>query len=163
MRLSPAPTPPLGTGSFLPRSSVSPELKLTLELSHWHRSALLYTHGRRLHKGRKTCSAVGRDTQTVQGTNLQTSNASAAWLLQEGQSLHPDTKDMKLTINITIFPLLTSCPWEWEASKWKHRLPLQYLFKTSYPEHLTQTTSFTAYLLCKLSCCHLFSLNFRFR
>lgn len=72
MRLSPVPTPPLGTGSFLPRSSESLELKLTLELSHWHRSALLYTHGRKLHKGRKTCSAAGRDTWTEQGTNLQT-------------------------------------------------------------------------------------------
>lgn len=55
---------------------------------------------------------------------------------------------MKLSINITIFPLPTSCPWEMrEARKWKHRLPQQYLFKTSYPEDLSQTTSFAAYLL----------------
>lgn len=170
--LSPVPTPPPGTGSFLLRSSVSPELKWILELSHWHRSALLYTHGRKLHKGRKTHSAVGRDTWTEQEIIWQTwpwqclgcLAAAAGCGCRKGSCCTLTHRDMKLSINVTVFPLLTSSPWEMrEASKWKQRPPQQYLLKTSYCEDLSQTTSSTAYLLCTLSCCHLFSLPFRFR
>lgn len=129
MWLSPAPTPPLGTGSFLLQSSVSPELKWILELSHWHRSALLYTHGRKLHKGKKkknnTLSNRQRDPSRT-GENLADPITAMPQLLQLTYG------DMKLSVNITIFPLLTSSPWEMRGpSKWKQRPPWLH-FRNTY-------------------------------
>lgn len=166
MWLSPAPTPPQGTGSFLLQSSVSPELKWILELSHWHRSALLYTRGRKLHKGKKnTLSNRQRDLNRT-GENLTDPIMAVPRLLQ--LLLHPDLQGHATTCKHHHFlpsHLLSlgnerAKQMETETSMAAFQ---QYLFKTSHSEDLPQTTSSAAYLLYKFSSCCLFSLNFTFR
>lgn len=101
---SPVPIPPLGTGSFLQQSSVSPALKWLLELSRWRRSAPWCTHGRKLHKARRAGSAAAKGTLKEQGK------------AQQPQSQLQDR------------PLLHSAQQGHETEHKPHHFPTSYLF-----------------------------------